>query len=42
MLGMYIQSYETRDSSSVFIWVLSPISLPIIIGMMLADREKGL
>jgi hypothetical protein len=41
MLGMFIQSFEKEESSSFIIWVLSPITLPIIIGMMLADSKEN-
>lgn len=43
MLGMLIQSFtKNNDVPTVdwFIWLLSPITFPVIIGMEIADRKE--
>lgn len=42
MLGMLIQSFTKNQEVPTevwFIWLLSPITFPVIIGMEIADRR---
>jgi hypothetical protein len=42
MLGMLIQSFTKNQevpTEAWFIWLLSPITFPVIIGMEIADRR---
>ena len=43
MLGMMIEEYhkERIPLSSWMIWALSPILLPILVGMMLTEKSKN-
>jgi hypothetical protein len=43
MLGMLIESFrKTHDvpTEAWFIWLLSPITFPVIIGMEIADKKE--
>lgn len=43
MLGMLIESFrKTQEvpTEAWFIWALSPITFPVIIGMEIADRKE--
>ena len=43
MLGMLIQSFTKNHdvpTEAWFIWALSPITFPVIIGMEIADRKE--
>lgn len=41
-LGMIIESYKDKSvpTEAYFIWALSPITLPIIIGMEISEKRK--
>jgi hypothetical protein len=43
MLGMLIQSFTKNNdvpTEAWFIWLLSPITFPVIIGMEIAERKE--
>jgi hypothetical protein len=43
MLGMLIQSFTKNQdvpTEAWFIWLLSPITFPVIIGMEIAERKE--
>lgn len=43
MLGMLIESFrKTQDvpTEAWFIWLLSPITFPVIMGMEIADKKE--
>jgi hypothetical protein len=43
MLGMLIQSFIKNQDIPIeawFIWLLSPITFPVIIGMEIAERKE--
>lgn len=43
MLGMLIQSFTKNHdvpTEAWFIWALSPITFPVIIGMEIAEKKK--
>lgn len=43
MLGMLIQSFTKNNdvpTEAWFIWLLSPITFPVIIGMEIAEKKE--
>lgn len=42
MMGMIIETYSKRTvpTEAYFMWILSPILLPILIGMQLSEQSK--
>lgn len=43
MLGMLIESFRKNSdvpTEAWFIWLLSPITFPVIIGMEIADKKE--